>query len=75
LNAALEAEVAALDTAYDAQSEELTEILIKARTTDIHLPLFGLLWMPYRDSGSGKLEAAWEGARIAHERADVSAKT
>ena len=75
LNAALEAEVAELDTAYDAQSEELTEILIKARTTDIHLPLFGLLWMPYRDSGSGKLEAAWEGASIAHERADVSAKT
>ncbi|MEX2125945.1 MAG: DUF87 domain-containing protein [Woeseia sp.] len=60
LNSDLEAEVAALDTAYEAQAEALTEILIKPRTTDIHLPLFGLLWMPYRDAGDGKPEAAWK---------------
>ncbi|MDH3533421.1 MAG: ATP-binding protein [Gammaproteobacteria bacterium] len=59
LNEALEAEVAALDTAYDAQTEALTEIPIRPKTTDIHVPLIGLVWMPYRDVGDGRLQAAW----------------
>jgi hypothetical protein len=59
LNADLEAEVAALDTSYDAQEEELTGILVKPKATDVHVPLFGLLWMPYRDAGDGRLETAW----------------
>ena len=40
----LEAEVAGLDTAYDAQAEELTEILVKPKAADVHVLLFGLLW-------------------------------
>jgi hypothetical protein len=46
LNADLEAEVAALDISFDAQSEELTEILVRPKAADVHVPLFGLLWMP-----------------------------
>ena len=60
LNEALEAEVEALDTAYDAQTEELTEIPIRPKATDIHVPLIGLVWMPYRDIGDGRLQAAWD---------------
>jgi hypothetical protein len=48
LNAELEQEVAALDTTADAQSEELTEIVVKPKAGDIHVSLFGLLWMPNR---------------------------
>jgi hypothetical protein len=44
LNDDLEAEVAGLDTAYDAQAEELTEILVKPKAADVHVLLFGLLW-------------------------------
>lgn len=60
LNAALQVEIDALDTAYDAQSDELTEVLIRAKVAEVQVPLFGLLWMPYRDSGEGRLEAAWK---------------
>ena len=56
----LAAEVDALDTAYDAQSEELTEIRIRPKSTDIHIPLIGLAWMPYRDGGDGRLISAWD---------------
>jgi hypothetical protein len=62
LNAALEKDVAALDDVYDAQHEELTEIVVKAATADIHVPLLCLAWMPYRRSGEasdGRLEPAW----------------
>jgi Sec-independent protein translocase protein TatA len=46
LNSELEQEVAALDTSWDAQAEELTEILVKPKVGDVHVSLFGLLWMP-----------------------------
>jgi hypothetical protein len=60
LNKALEKEVAELDDTYDAQDEELKEIEIKPKLTDIHIPLVGLVWMPYRDSGDGRLVPAWK---------------
>lgn len=59
LNVALQKELDALDDAYDAQAEELTEVQVKAKTTDVHVPLVGLVWMPYRDSADGRLEVAW----------------
>jgi hypothetical protein len=63
LNAALEKEVAALDDVYDAQQEELTEVVVKAKSTDIHIPLVCLAWMPYRrssDADDGRLQPAWQ---------------
>ncbi len=60
LNAQLEAELAALDTAYDAQADELTETPIRPKTTDIHVSLIGLGWFPYRDTGDGRLQPAWD---------------
>jgi len=60
LNEQLEAELDALDTAYDAQSEELTETPIRPKTTDIHVSLIGLGWFPYRDTGDGRLQPAWQ---------------
>jgi hypothetical protein len=44
LNDDLEAEVAGLGTAYDAQVEELTEIPVRPKAVDVHVLLFGLLW-------------------------------
>ena len=59
LNAALEKEIASLDTAYDAQAEKLDEVQVKPKSTDIHVGLVGLAWMPYRRSADGRLSPAW----------------
>jgi len=59
LNQQLEAEITALDTAYDAQAEELDETDIRPKATDVHVALLGLGWFPYRDSGDGRLRPAW----------------
>jgi hypothetical protein len=59
LNAALETEVDALDTAFDAQAETLEEVLVKPRSSDIHISLFGLAWLPYRAGDDGRQTPAW----------------
>lgn len=59
LNAALEKEIEDLDTAFDAQAEKLEEILVKPKTTDIHVRLVGLAWMPYRQDPEGRMVPAW----------------
>jgi hypothetical protein len=46
LNGSLQAEIDALDTALNAQSEPLEEIIIRAKASDVQIPLFGLLWDP-----------------------------
>ena len=43
-----------------AQAEELTEIPIRPKTTNIHVSLIGLAWLPYRDVGDGRLQPAWD---------------
>ncbi len=59
LNAALEKEITELDTAFDAQSEELNEIVVRAKSTDIHVSLTGLVWLPYSADDKGRLRPAW----------------
>ena len=59
LESRLSEEVDALDTAYDAQSEELDEIVIRAKTTDITLTLIALAWLPYAEDEKGRLKPAW----------------
>jgi hypothetical protein len=59
LSAELEKEVAALDTSFDAQSEELDEIVVRAKSTDIHIAITGLVWLPYKKGERGRLSPAW----------------
>lgn len=59
LNTALEKEIADLDTAFDAQDEELDEIVVRAKSTDIHVALTGLVWLPYTADDKGRLHPAW----------------
>ncbi len=59
LNAELENEINALATAFDAQTEALEEVLIKPKTTDIHISFVGLAWLPYRRDKAGRLTPAW----------------
>ena len=51
--------MAKLDTSFNAQDEALDEILIRAKSTDISVPLIGLVWLPYSADDKGRLKAAW----------------
>ncbi|MBT8066761.1 MAG: ATP-binding protein, partial [Gammaproteobacteria bacterium] len=59
LNKELEKEVAALDTSFDAQAEELDEIVVRAKSTDINVAITGLVWLPYTRGEKGRLRPAW----------------
>jgi hypothetical protein len=59
LSRELQKEIAALETGFNAQTEELKEIVVRAKATDIHVPLLGLAWMPYKTDANGRLEPAW----------------
>ena len=59
LNATMEKEVAALDTSFDAQSEPLDEIVVRAKSTDINVVVSGLVWLPYTRGEKGRLSPAW----------------
>jgi hypothetical protein len=59
LNTALEKEVADLGTSFNALDEELKEIVVRAKSTDIHVSLTGLVWMPYTADDKGRLRPAW----------------
>jgi len=59
LNKQLQHEIDELDTAFDAQAEKLDEIVVRAKTTDIHIPLLGLTWMPYAADSKGRMRPAW----------------
>ncbi|MCJ7589744.1 MAG: DUF87 domain-containing protein [Woeseiaceae bacterium] len=59
LSKALEKEIADLDTAFDAQSETLEEIVVRAKSTDIHVAVTGLVWLPYVTDEQGRLRPAW----------------
>jgi hypothetical protein len=59
LSAVLEKEIANLDTTFDAQSEVLEEIVVRAKSTDIHVAVTGLVWLPYVAGEKGRLRPAW----------------
>ena len=59
LNEQLSTEVTALAAGFSAQDEPLTEIPVRPKSVDIHVPVIGLTWMPYRKDADGKLVAAW----------------
>ena len=59
LNKALEKEVADLDTSFDAQSEELDQVVVRAKSTDINVAITGLVWLPYTKGEKVRLRPAW----------------
>jgi hypothetical protein len=59
LESQLQGDIQNLEGTYDPASEELKEIKVKPKTTDISLRLFGLAWMPYRKEVDGGLVPDW----------------
>jgi hypothetical protein len=55
----LQGDIQKLEETYDPASEELKEIKVNPKTTDMSLRLFGLAWMPYRKEVGGGLRPDW----------------
>lgn len=59
LEAQLQGEIDALGASYDAQSETLDRLPIKAKSGDVHVQLVALAWVPYGRDSAGVTTAAW----------------
>jgi len=55
----LQEDIAGLDAVFDAAREELEEIRLYPKRTNIDLRVFGLLWMPYRKEADGRMSRGW----------------
>jgi hypothetical protein len=55
----LQGDIQKLEETYDPASEELKEIKVSPKSTDMSLRLFGLAWMPYRKEVDGALRPDW----------------
>jgi hypothetical protein len=59
LNEQASIELAKLSEKYNAQDDELTELPVRPKTTDIHVPVIGLAWLPYAQDQQGRYQPAW----------------
>jgi hypothetical protein len=59
LDERLQNDIDSLDASFDPASEELEEVSVKPRSTNITLEVFGLTWMPYRKDAGGRLSPDW----------------
>lgn len=59
LESTLQGEIDALGASYDAQTEELTATVVKAKASDVHVQLVGLAWVPWRRDANGIASQAW----------------
>jgi hypothetical protein len=55
----LQEDIAGLDAVFDAAQEELEEVRVYPKRTDIAISVFGLLWMPYRKTANGRMSPGW----------------
>ena len=58
LNTQFENDVARLGLVFDAQTEKLDSVVVKATYANIHIRLVGLTWLPYHQ-GDETLTPAW----------------
>ena len=59
LETQLQGDIDALGESFDAQSETLERLPIKARSGDVHVQLVALAWVPYTQDASGMTTATW----------------
>ena len=59
LDERLQEDIDAIGFSMDAEAEELEEISVKPKSTDITLEIFGLAWMPFRKNAGGGLSPDW----------------
>jgi hypothetical protein len=60
LDERLQTDIDSLEATLDTTAEELEEVMLKPKSTDITLEVFGLTWMPYRKDAGGRLTPDWQ---------------
>ncbi|MGD8301423.1 MAG: ATP-binding protein, partial [Desulfobacterales bacterium] len=60
LDQQLQSDINGLEAIYDPAAEQLDEVMVKPKSTDITLEAFGLVWMPYRKGSDGRLSPDWQ---------------
>ena len=55
----LQQDIDALEAVFDPADEPLDEVRVNARSSDISIDVFGLLWLPYRRNSDGRMEPDW----------------
>ncbi len=61
LEAELQSELASLETDWSAKAEQLEEVAVRPRATDITLQFCGIGWLPFIEDSMGNLRAADRG--------------
>jgi hypothetical protein len=59
LDERLQEDIDAIASSMNADTEELEKIIVKPRSTDITLEIFGLSWMPFRKNAGGGVSPDW----------------
>lgn len=59
LEAQLRGEIETINSSYDAQTEALESLPIKARSGDVQVQLVALTWLPHTVNAAGMTSAAW----------------
>jgi hypothetical protein len=60
LDQQLQSDIDSLEASYVPVAEQLDEVMVKPKSTDITLEAFGLAWMPYRKGADGRLSPDWQ---------------
>ena len=60
LDERLKTDIESLEATFDPAAEALEEVMVKPKSTDITLDLFGLTWLPYRKDAGGRLSPDWQ---------------
>jgi hypothetical protein len=59
LEVRMQEDIEKMEFSFDPEFEELEEISVKPKSTDITLEVFGLAWVPYRKNAAGRLGPDW----------------
>jgi len=60
LDERLQTEIDSLEGTFDPAAEQVEEVILKPKSTDIALEAFGLTWLPFRKSADGRVTADWK---------------
>jgi len=55
----MQEDIEKIEVTFDPVFEELEEITVKPKITDITLEVFGLAWIPFRKDAGGRLDPDW----------------
>ena len=59
LDQRLQEDIERLEAQFDPADEDIREVLVKPKSSDMTLEFFGLVWMPYRRDAQGRLAPDW----------------